>query len=278
MPGGGVHCSTLEILAAYDAAPVVTRACCVGRAFPAYRAWRKARERALAGLAVHADVARTAAERIARLEQEKRQLGRSGQTRFVVDVQAKLHALWRRSPRARTPAEVDAMTDRRANWPDARRRDACLAVGASQAGTTGATSSARHPAAAPVPHRDRHQPRPSAPSSSRRSSTAAQRPVRRHGAGRGGPRARRRCLPGLAVAFYRRYAGRREPGRRRQATHPATVKPELVAYQPNSVWSGHHQLRGPAKWTYYHLYVIWTLSRSSLGGGRHRESAALAEG
>jgi len=41
--------------------------------------------------------------------------------------------------------------------------------------------------------------------------------------------------------------------RRRQATHPATVKPELVAYQPNSVWSWDiTKLRGPAKWTYYY--------------------------
>ena len=31
--------------------------------------------------------------------------------------------------------------------------------------------------------------------------------------------------------------------------NPATVKPELVAYQPNSVWSWDiTKLRGPAKW------------------------------
>jgi transposase InsO family protein len=39
--------------------------------------------------------------------------------------------------------------------------------------------------------------------------------------------------------------------RRRQATHPATVKPELVATGPNQVWSWDiSKLRGPAKWTW----------------------------
>jgi putative transposase len=45
--------------------------------------------------------------------------------------------------------------------------------------------------------------------------------------------------------------------RRRQAVHPARVKPELVATQPNQCWSWDiTKLHGPAKWTYYHLYVI----------------------
>jgi putative transposase len=45
--------------------------------------------------------------------------------------------------------------------------------------------------------------------------------------------------------------------RRRQATHPARVKPELVATQPNQCWSWDiTKLHGPAKWTYYYLYVI----------------------
>src|SRR5438105_11616537 len=45
--------------------------------------------------------------------------------------------------------------------------------------------------------------------------------------------------------------------RRRQATHPATVKPELVATRPNQVWSWDiTKLRGPQKWTYFHLYVV----------------------
>jgi putative transposase len=58
--------------------------------------------------------------------------------------------------------------------------------------------------------------------------------------------------------MYRLLRARGETGdRRRHATHPARVKPELVAAQPNSVWSWDiTKLRGPAKWTSYYLYVI----------------------
>lgn len=45
--------------------------------------------------------------------------------------------------------------------------------------------------------------------------------------------------------------------RRRQAVHPARVKPELVATKPNSCWSWDiTKLHGPAKWTYYYLYGV----------------------
>ena len=45
--------------------------------------------------------------------------------------------------------------------------------------------------------------------------------------------------------------------RRRQATHPARVRPELVAREPNRVWSWDiSKLRGPTKGVYYDLYVI----------------------
>ena len=45
--------------------------------------------------------------------------------------------------------------------------------------------------------------------------------------------------------------------RRRQATHPARVRPELVAREPNQVWSWDiTKLRGPTKGVYYDLYVI----------------------
>jgi len=45
--------------------------------------------------------------------------------------------------------------------------------------------------------------------------------------------------------------------RRRQATHPARVRPELVARGPNQVWSWDiSKLRGPTKGVYYDLYVI----------------------
>jgi len=86
---------------------------------------------------------------------------------------------------------------------------------------------------------------------------------------------------GSVSTFYRllRSAGEvRE--RRRQATHPAKVKPELVATRPNQVWSWDiTKLHGPAKWTYYYLYVILDIfSRYSVGWMlASRESAALAE-
>ena len=68
--------------------------------------------------------------------------------------------------------------------------------------------------------------------------------------------------------------------RRRQATHPPTVKPELVADAPNRVWSWDlTKLLGPAKWTYYYLYTILDIySRYAVGWMvAERESAALAE-
>ena len=46
--------------------------------------------------------------------------------------------------------------------------------------------------------------------------------------------------------------------RRRQATHPAHKKPELIATGPNQCWSWDiTKLLGPAKWTYYYLIVTW---------------------
>jgi putative transposase len=45
--------------------------------------------------------------------------------------------------------------------------------------------------------------------------------------------------------------------RRRQATHPARVKPELVARGPNQVWSWDiTKLRGPVKGVWYQLYTV----------------------
>jgi len=45
--------------------------------------------------------------------------------------------------------------------------------------------------------------------------------------------------------------------RRRQATHPPRVRPELVATGPNVVWSWDiTKLKGPRKGVYYSLYVV----------------------
>jgi putative transposase len=68
--------------------------------------------------------------------------------------------------------------------------------------------------------------------------------------------------------------------RRRQATHPARVKPELVATGPNCVWSWDiTKLHGPAKWTSFYLYVILDIFSRYVVGWllAERESAALAE-
>ena len=86
---------------------------------------------------------------------------------------------------------------------------------------------------------------------------------------------------GSQSTFYRllRAAGETRE-RRRQATHPAAVKPELLATGPNQVWSWDiTKLHGPAKWTYYHLYVILDIySRYAVGWMlAARESAVLAE-
>ena len=86
---------------------------------------------------------------------------------------------------------------------------------------------------------------------------------------------------GALSTFYRLLRARGESrDRRRQASHPARVKPELVATAPNAVWSWDiTKLRGPAKWTYYYLYVILDIfSRYAVGWMlATRESAALAE-
>jgi putative transposase len=68
--------------------------------------------------------------------------------------------------------------------------------------------------------------------------------------------------------------------RRDQLTHPAYAKPELLAERPNELWSWDiSKLKGPAKWTYFYLYVIldvfsryvvaWTVA--------HRENGQLAK-
>ena len=52
-------------------------------------------------------------------------------------------------------------------------------------------------------------------------------------------------------------ASREVRERRDQLRHPTYKKPELLATAPNQVWSWDiTKLRGPAKWTYFYLYVI----------------------
>ena len=68
--------------------------------------------------------------------------------------------------------------------------------------------------------------------------------------------------------------------RRDQLHHPAYRKPELLAEQPNELWSWDiTKLLGPAKWTYYYLYVILDVfSRYVVGWTvQYLESARIAE-
>jgi putative transposase len=68
--------------------------------------------------------------------------------------------------------------------------------------------------------------------------------------------------------------------RRRHATHPASVKPELVATAPNQCWSWDiTKLHGPAKWTWYYLYVLLDIYSRYVVGWMvaASEAAVLAE-
>jgi len=58
--------------------------------------------------------------------------------------------------------------------------------------------------------------------------------------------------------LYRILAGEGEARERRdQLTHPPYQKPQLLATGPNQLWSWDiTKLLGPAKWTYFYLYVI----------------------
>ena len=68
--------------------------------------------------------------------------------------------------------------------------------------------------------------------------------------------------------------------RRDQARHPAYAKPELVATQPNQIWSWDiTKLKGPVPYLYFSLYVILDLFSRYVVGWMvaARESAQLAE-
>ena len=68
--------------------------------------------------------------------------------------------------------------------------------------------------------------------------------------------------------------------RRDQVSRPPYAKPELMATRPNELWSWDiTKLRGPAKWTYFYLYVILDVFSRYVVGWMvaPHESAALAE-
>lgn len=68
--------------------------------------------------------------------------------------------------------------------------------------------------------------------------------------------------------------------RRDQLRHPAYAKPELLATQPNQVWSWDiTKLKGPVKWAYFYLYVILDIFSRYVVGWMvaQGEGARLAE-
>ena len=68
--------------------------------------------------------------------------------------------------------------------------------------------------------------------------------------------------------------------RRDQLRHPVYAAPELLACRPNELWSWDiTKLLGPAKWTYFYLYVMLDVFSRYVVGWMvaHRESATLAE-
>jgi putative transposase len=68
--------------------------------------------------------------------------------------------------------------------------------------------------------------------------------------------------------------------RRNQLRHPHYAAPQLLARRPNELWSWDiTKLLGPAKWTYFYLYVMLDVFSRYVVGWMvaHRESATLAE-
>ena len=86
---------------------------------------------------------------------------------------------------------------------------------------------------------------------------------------------------GSVRTMYRLLAASEQTGERRnQRVHPAYAKPELLAVQPNQVWSWDiTKLKGPVKWSCYHLYVILDIFSRYVVGWMIalREAAHLAE-
>src|SRR5256712_2659285 len=81
--------------------------------------------------------------------------------------------------------------------------------------------------------------------------------------------------------MYRVLAAQHEVrDRRDQLRHPRYAVPELLARRPNELWSWDiTKLLGPAKWTYFYLYVMLDVFSRYVVGWMvaHRESATLAE-
>ncbi len=86
------------------------------------------------------------------------------------------------------------------------------------------------------------------------------------------------CSPRTMYRVLERHQEVRE--RRHQLVHPPAAKPELIATAPNQVWSWDTtKLMGPAKWTYFYLYVLMDIFSRYVVGWlvADRECKALAQ-
>ena len=280
----------LDVVAEYDAAPVGEKGAVLRRE-GLYSShvieWRRARD----AVSWPRPRGRPAADprdaQIARLTKEKARLDQElARARFVVDVQAKtagalgddLRGRGHRSRAGIVTGQAIALLA-----PRIGTRAACAASGVAQASWCRRhRASPAPPRRLPVPHRARAQPRPGP--AERAAILAALHPERFADTAPAEVWATlldEGTYLGSPSTFYRllRQAGEiRE--RRPQATHPAAVKSELIATGPNQVWSWDiTKLHGPAKWTYYYLYVILDIYSHYAVGWMvaTRESAALAE-
>jgi transposase InsO family protein len=86
---------------------------------------------------------------------------------------------------------------------------------------------------------------------------------------------------GSVRTMYRVLESANQTGeRRRQRKHPVYTKPELLAIEPNQVWSWDiTKIKGPIKWSYFHLYVILDIFSRYVVGWMiaPRETAELAK-
>ena len=183
--------------------------------------------------------------------------------------------LWRRA---------EAVTDQAIALLAPRlHRAACAAAGVPQASWYRRHRvSAAPPRRVPVPHRDRRQPRALTPAERAPSWRAAH--LRFDDVAPADAYATLLDEGAYLASVSTMYRILREHGEvreRRRTGHPSgPVKPELLATAPNQVWSWDiTKLLGPAKWTYFYLYVILDVySRYAVGWMvAHREQAELAE-
>jgi len=87
-----------------------------------------------------------------------------------------------------------------------------------------------------------------------------------------------RCSTRTLYRILKKHGEVRE--RRNQLLRPNYQKPELLATASNQIWSWDiTKLKGPAKWTYFYLYVILDIFSRYVVGWMvaHREQAVLAQ-